>query len=69
MVVKPSPPPLEVVDDSVAMMEDRRLELEVTVVMEEVGAMLEVGGAGVTFGDVVFRAGHPEDPVSRRVGQ
>ena len=47
------------------------LELEVTVVVDVVVAVLRRGGlvAGGNFGNVVvFRAGHPEDPVSRRTG-
>ena len=87
-----SPPPLEVVSKSVAMLEDRELELEITVVVNVSDMMLEVGellpvevsivvdvptvvlgggglAAGGTFGIVVFRAGHPEDPASRRTGQ
>jgi len=87
-------PPLEVVDESVAVLGGRRLELEVTVLVcvpiEVLGnGGLEVnftevvdvrvvvprgGGLGMrvtggTFGNVVFRAGHPEDPASRRTGQ
>ncbi len=47
--------PPELVDECVVMLEGRELELEVT---------------GGTFGNVlVFRAGHPEDPASRRTGQ
>ena len=84
--------PLEVVNKSVAMLEDRELELEITVVVNVSDMMLEVGellpvevsivvdvptvvlgggglAAGGTFGIVVFRAGHPEDPASRRTGQ
>jgi len=93
-----SPPPLEVVSKSVAMLEDRELELEITVVVNVSDVMLEVGelelpvevsivvdvptvvlggggleleaaAAGGTIGIVVFRAGHPEDPASRRTGQ
>ena len=89
-----SPPPLEVVNKSVAMLEDRELELEITVVVNVSDMMLEVGEllpvevsivvdvptvvpgpggggltAGGTFGIVVFRAGLPEDPASRRTGQ
>ena len=88
-----SPPPLEVVSKSVAMLEDRELELEITVVVNVSDVMLEVGelelpvevsivvdvptvvlgggglAGGGTFGIVVFRAGHPEDPASRRTGQ
>jgi len=50
------------------------LELEVTVVVDVPlvvprGGGLEPGVAGGTIGNVVFRAGHPEDPASRRTGQ
>jgi len=50
------------------------LELEVTVVVDVPvvvpgGGGLEPGVAGGTTGNVVFRAGHPEDPASRRTGQ
>ena len=38
-----SPPPLEVVSKSVAMLEDRELELEITVVVNVSDVMLEVG--------------------------
>ena len=84
MEVKLSPPLLEVVGNSVTMMEDRELELEVTVVVDVSFAMLELevtevvdvpvavlGGrvAGGTIGNVVFWAGHPEESVSRRTGQ
>jgi len=50
------------------------LELEVTVVVDVPlvvprGGGLEPGIAGGAIGNVVFRAGHPEDPASRRTGQ
>ena len=75
MKVKLSPP-LLVVDKSVAMLEDRELELETTVglvvdvpVAALGGRGFEMGVAGGPIGNVVvFRAGHPEDPVSRRTG-
>ncbi len=61
-----------IVDVLVAVLEDGRLELEVTVVVEVsvvvVGEELELKVAGGPIGNVVFRAGHPEDPVSRRTG-
>ena len=69
--VEDSPPPLEVVDNFVTMLEDRELELEITVVVLIVmaeGGRLELEVTGGTFGDVVFRAGHL-DPASRRTGQ
>ena len=92
VAVKLSPPALEVVaSKSVMVMEGGGLELEVNVVVDVVGAILELelevaevvdvpammlgSGAlelavtGGTFGDVVLRAGHPEDPLSRRTGQ
>ena len=70
-MVEDSPPPLEVVDKFVTMLEDRELELEITVVVLIVmaeGGRLELEVTGGTFGDVVFRAGHL-DPASRRTGQ
>jgi hypothetical protein len=59
-------PLLEVVDESVM--------LEVTKVVDMPVAVLGCGGLGLgitggTIGSVVFRAGHPEDPASRRTGQ
>ena len=88
-----SPPSLEVVGETVPVLEDRGLELEVAIVVDVLVAMLEVAGfelevtvvvnvpavmpggggfelgvIGGTFGNVVFRAGHPEVPVSRRTG-
>ena len=71
-------------DESVAMLEleatvvvdvpGATLELEATVVVDVPvalpgGSGLELGVAGGTVGNVVFRAGHPEDPASRRTGQ
>ena len=72
-----------VVDESVAMLEDRGLELEVTVVVDVDIVVLEGGELGLavaggllggfrwvgTLGNVVFWAGHPEGPASRRTGQ
>jgi len=60
-----------VVDVSGAMLEVGGLELEVTEVVVAVlgGRGLEMGVAGGTFGNVMFRAGHPKDPASRRTGQ
>jgi hypothetical protein len=62
-------PSLEVVDESVVM-------LEVTEVVDMPVAVLGCGGLGLgitggtgRIGSVVFRAGHPEDPASRRTGQ
>ena len=77
--VKIPPPLLEEVDESVAVLEGRGLleveglELEVAVVVDVPVAMLGGGGLeleviGRTIGDVVFRAGHLEDLVSRRTG-
>jgi hypothetical protein len=59
-------PLLEVVDKSVM--------LEVTEVVDMPVAVLGCGGLGLgvtggTISNVVFRAGHPEDPASRRTGQ
>ena len=71
-------PPVEVVDESVAVVEMGGLELEVTKVELEAAVVVDVavvdgglgpGVAGGTMGNVVFRAGHPKDPVSRRTGQ
>jgi len=63
------------VDVAVVMPGGGGLELEVIVVLVDVlvamlrGGGLELGVAGGAIGNVVFRAGHPEDPVSRRTGQ
>lgn len=70
MTVTVSP---EVANESVGVLEGGRL-LEVTVVVDVAvpmlgGGGLELGVAGGTIGNVVFRAGHPEDLVSRRTGQ
>jgi hypothetical protein len=67
-------PSLEVVDESVVMLEGRGLELEVTEVVDMPVAVLgcrglELGVTGGRIGSVVFRAEHPEDPASRRTGQ
>ena len=95
VAVRLSPLLLEGVDESVVMMEDGRLELEVNVVGDVDDAMLELerseldvievvdalvrvavlGGRGLEgvlrgiIDNVVFLAGHPEDPASRRTGQ
>jgi len=60
-----------VVDVSGAMLGVGGLELEVSEVVVAVlgGRGLDLGVAGGTFGNVMFRAGHPEDPASRRTGQ
>ena len=58
-----------VVDESVVMLEVGGLELEVAIVVDLAFAVLGGGVAGGTIGNVVFRAGHPEDLVSRRTGQ
>lgn len=69
-------------DESVAMLEDRELEVTILVVLV-VDVMLEGGGLGFEAtggllgivrwvgitGNVVFRAGHPEGLASRRTGQ
>ena len=60
-------PPDSMLEDTVevnpvAVLGGGGMELEVVVVV--------VGGAtGGMIGDVVFRAGHPEGPISRRNGQ
>ena len=58
-----------VVDMSVAVLE---VELDVTEVVPVLGGLgggLAIGVTGGTIGNVVFRAGHPKDPESRRTGQ
>ena len=67
-------PPLEDVDEFVVVLKGRTLELEVTEVADVPvvvpgGGRLGMGVTGGTIGNVVFRAGHPEDPTSRRTGQ
>jgi len=67
-------PPLEVVNESVMVLEGRRLKLEVTEVVDVPvvvlgGRGMGMGVTGGTIGNVVFRAGHPKDPTSRRTGQ
>ena len=76
VAVENSPSLEVVVDESVAMLELEvgGLELEVTVVVDLPvtlmgGAGFELGVTGGTIDNVVFWAGHPEDPVSRRTGQ
>ena len=56
---------------AVMVLEVGELELEATDVPVAVlgGEGLEMGITGGAFGNVVFRAGHPEDSVSRRTGQ
>jgi len=64
--------------------EEREVEVEITVVLDMTVVMMKViveddvavavleGGGltgGWTIGDVVFLAGHPGDPESRRTGQ
>ena len=65
---------LELVDLPFGVLEGGRLGPRVTVVVEVSVVMLVVGGeldlkvGGGPIGNVVFRAGHLEDPVSRRTG-
>ena len=59
---------------AVRVLEVGELELEATVEVDVPVAVLggeglEMGITGGAFGNVVFRAGHPEDSVSRRTGQ
>ena len=49
--------------------EEREVEAEITVVLDLTVAVLGGTTGGWTIGDVVFRAGHPGDPESRRTGQ
>jgi hypothetical protein len=53
---------------------DEYVMLDVTEVVDMPVAVLGCGGLGLevtggTLGSVVFRAGHPGDPASRRTGQ
>ena len=59
---------VEVVDVLFVVLEGRGLELDVDVVVRVVRGELDLKVAGGPIGNVMFRAVHPEDTVSRRLG-